>query len=305
MNEARYREAEAAFWATVDLQSTEHVATLPTLGTRVRVQEVGEGEPVLLIHGGPNSGSAWVPILPQLGDFRCLVLDRPGTGLSEPHPVTAGTIREFGATLAVDVLDALGLERAHLIASSFGGYVALLSAARAPDRFGRIVQMAAPAMLEGQRLPGFMRAVQMPGVRHLINALPPSRSQQERVLREIGHGVTADRDGFPEGMGDWYHALMQFTDTQKHDFEIIHAIRGPKGGFSGPASITDDDLARVSNPTHFIWGVDDAFGGPEVAKRTVAAMPDATLDLVPDAGHLPWIDDPTGVGRATAAYLGG
>ena len=305
MDEARYREAEAAFWATVGLEPKEHLVSLPTLGTRVRVQEIGTGDPVLLIHGGPNSGSTWVPILPHLADFRCLVLDRPGTGLSEPYPVTAGSLKGYGAELALDVLDALDVERAHVVASSFGGYIALLSVGSRPDRFGRMVQMAAPAMLEGQQLPGFMRAVQMPGVRHLINALPPGRSQQEKVLREIGHGATADRDGFPEGMGDWYHALMRFTDTQRNDFDMIHAIRGPKGSFHPECSITESDLAAVTIPTHFIWGVDDAFGGPEVARRIVAAMPDATLDLVPDSGHLPWIDDPAEVGRTTGAFLDG
>ncbi len=305
MNESAYREAEAAFWATVDLTPKEHFVKLPTLGTTVRVQEVGEGEPVLFLHGGPNTGSTWVPIMPWLTGFRCLILDRPGTGLSEPHPIGVGTLDEFASTLATDVLDALEVESAHVVASSLGGYIAIHSVGRSPERYRRMVQMAAPAMLPGQTVPGFMQGLFRPGLRHLIAALPPSRSHQTKVLREIGHGVTADRDAFPDGMGEWYFQMIKHTDTQKHDFDLIHAARGKGGTFNPEVAVTDAELAAVTVPTHFIWGSDDAFDGDKAARRTVEAMPDATLEMLPDSGHLPWIDNPERVGRATAEFLSG
>jgi pimeloyl-ACP methyl ester carboxylesterase len=305
MNEPAYREAEAAFWATVDLTPKEHFVRLPTLGTTVRVQDIGEGDPTLFLHGGPNTGSTWVPILPHLTGFRCLVLDRPGTGLSEPYRITADGVKEFASILATDVLDALGVDAAHVVASSLGGYIAIHSVGRSPDRYRRMVQMAAPAMLAGQTIPGFMRAIFKPGMRHLIGRLPPNRAYQEKVLREIGHDATADRDGFPEGMSEWYFQMTKHTDTQRNDFDTIHAVRGRGGSFNPACAITDDDLARVSVPTHFIWGLDDAFGSADAARRAVAAMPEATLELLEASGHLPWIDDPEFVGRRTAEFLMG
>ena len=84
MNEAKYREAEERLWDSAGRKPIEHFVELPRNGVRVRVQEVGEGPPALFLHGGPNSGSTWAPLLEHLEGFRCLLLDRPGTGLSDP-----------------------------------------------------------------------------------------------------------------------------------------------------------------------------------------------------------------------------
>jgi hypothetical protein len=57
MSEVDYRCAERRLWNSVGLTPHESFVTLPRLGVEARVQEVGEGEPVLFIHGGPNAGS--------------------------------------------------------------------------------------------------------------------------------------------------------------------------------------------------------------------------------------------------------
>jgi 2-hydroxy-6-oxonona-2,4-dienedioate hydrolase len=140
---AAYREAEARLQAAVGLAPpAEHQVRLDSTGTTVRVQELGEGDPVLFIHGGPNSGSTWVPLVAHLSGLRCLLVDRPGTGLSAPYPITAANLARIGAAFVADVLDGLGIDRAHVVASSFGGHLALRSAAATPQRFARMVQMA-------------------------------------------------------------------------------------------------------------------------------------------------------------------
>jgi hypothetical protein len=57
MNEGEYRRAEARLWASVGLEPSERRIRMPTTGAVVRVQELGQGEPVLFIHGAPNAGS--------------------------------------------------------------------------------------------------------------------------------------------------------------------------------------------------------------------------------------------------------
>jgi hypothetical protein len=97
---AAYRDAEATFWSSFGRRpSAEHHVRLPTTGTTVRVQEVGEGPPVLFLHGGPNTGSTWVPLVAHLDGLRCLLVDRPGTGLSAPYPITASNLPRIGATV--------------------------------------------------------------------------------------------------------------------------------------------------------------------------------------------------------------
>lgn len=115
----------------------------------LRVQEVGDGDPVLFMHGGPSAGSPRAPMLKNMRGFRCLLVDRPGSGLSEPFPMTAENLPEFGAAFVGDVLTGLEVGRTHVVTSSFGGHLAcgrprrnrVISGARCdhrrPGRFSR------------------------------------------------------------------------------------------------------------------------------------------------------------------------
>lgn len=297
---AAYRAAEATFWASIGREpTTEHQVRLPTTGTTVRVQEVGEGPPVLFLHGGPNTGSTWLPMLEHLHGWRCLLVDRPGTGLSAPYPVTASNLPRIGARIVAEVLDGLGVARAHVIASSFGGHLALRSAAAHPDRFDRMVQMAAPAMIPGDRLPPFMRLMAQGWVRRVMGALPPSERVNRQILRQIGHGRSLDTGRIPPALTDWYLAMQQHTDTMRNDGEMIgHALPHIES-----IQLTDELLAQVYVPTLFWWGADDTFGGEEVARQLVRSMPEATLTMVAEAGHLPWLDDPAGAAAAASSFL--
>jgi 2-hydroxy-6-oxonona-2,4-dienedioate hydrolase len=295
-----YRDAEATFWATIGRQPTaEHHVRLPTTGTTVRVQEVGEGPPVLFLHGGPNAGTTWVPLLEHLDGLRCLLVDRPGTGLSAPYPITASNLPRIGARFVPDVLDGLGITRAHVVGSSFGGHLALRSAAAHPDRFVRMVQMAAPALVPGDSIPPFMRLLARPTVRRVMNALPPNERAARGIFRQIGHGKSLDAGRIPQALFDWYLALQRYTDTMRNDGEVIGNAIPQRDAIR----LTDELLASIPVPTLFWWGADDTFGGEDVARHLAEVMPDARLTMVPDAGHLPWLDDPAGAAAVTAAFL--
>lgn len=295
-----YRDAEAAFWATIGRQpNAEHHVRLPTTGTTVRVQEVGEGPPVVLLHGAPNSGSTWLPLVEHLAGLRCLLVDRPGTGLSAPYTITASNLPRIGARFVPEILDGLGIDRAHVVGSSFGGHLALRSAAAHPGRFVRMVQMSAPALVPGDQIPPFIRLMARPTIRRIMHALPPNERGARAMLRQIGHGASLETGRIPQAFFDWYLALQRHTDTMRNDGEIIgnaipqwNAIR-----------LTDELLAGIAVPTLCWWGADDSFGGEDVASHLVEVMPDAQLTMVPDVGHLPWLDDPAGAAAATAAFL--
>lgn len=298
-----YREAEAGFWHSLGAHPTEREVELPRLGVRVRIQELGEGEPVLFVHGGPSAGTNWASLAARLPGFRCILVDRPGTGLSEPYPVTAGDLDAFADVFVVDVLDALALDRAHVVASSFGGFLALRGAAVAPDRFDRMVQMACPAGAAGMAVPGFMRAAAVAPLRRLITALPPDERGARSMLRQLGHGTTVDAGGFsPEFMG-WYLSLRRDTATLPNDLRMIASLVSPTGKVHPALDLPADLLGRVRTPTWFYWGEDDPFGGAAVATAMVEAMDDAGLEVVADSGHLPWLDDPERAARAVEAFL--
>ena len=286
-----YRAAEARQWDQYNIRPKEHFLDLAPLNAKVRVQEIGEGDPILFVHGGPNAGSTWASLVAELQDFRCLLLDRPGSGLSEPADITRYDFRRYGADMLVSVLDELGIQKSAVVASSFGGAMALFFAAAHPDRVTCMVQQGCPALIEGMGLPTFMRLLAIGPVGRFMAGQKSTMSVSLSILRQIGHGKTIDKDGLPPGMMDWYLVLMNETDTMRNELQAIQHIAGWRG--VRPEFSYDGDLmGSIPTPTLFLWGEDDTFGGREIAQRAVRSMPDASLVMFPDQGHLPWLDDP-------------
>jgi pimeloyl-ACP methyl ester carboxylesterase len=305
MDETAYRREEQRLWAAVGLEPTEHWVDLTTTGTRVRVQEVGQGEPALFVHGGPSAGSEFAPMLPHIQGLRCLLLDRPGTGLSAPFGRPSrefiADLSSIGARIVGDLLDGLGLERAHVVGSSFGSHLALRSAAATPERFDRMVNLSCPAFVQGDTIPPVIRLMRFALVGRILGALPPSKRANRSLHRQLGHGKSIAAGRIPAAYEDWYLALAKHTDTMRTDGEGI----GAAVPMWQDLWLTDDLLAKIGTPTLFVWGADDTFGGEDVARRLVAAMPDAKLEMLPDAGHLPWLDDAETVATAIDGFLAG
>ena len=102
-------------------------------GLRLFYQDTGSGPPLLLLMGHGLDHGFWAKQIPVYGEhFRCLALDNRGIGQSQVPP--AGYSVEDMATDTLQVMDALGLEAAHVSGFSMGGSIALAMALRAPAR---------------------------------------------------------------------------------------------------------------------------------------------------------------------------
>lgn len=291
MNEASFRRAEERLWMQVGVVPTEHRVPLRR-DVVVRVQEVGSGPPILFIHGTTNSAASWAFLAGRLApSFRCLLLDRPGCGLSGPLPAVPGVegLPEHGDMLVVDVLDALGIGSAHLVSTSMGGYFAFRAAVAHPERVGRIVQLGWSLGAPTGRLPLLMRLASLPGAGRLMAAMPVNERVVRSMFRQIGLKEALEAGRIPQAVIDTYVALLRDTDTMANEVAI-------GGGASllelvGRLELTDEILAGVRAPTLFLWGDRDPFGGPDDARAFVRRIPGAELQLVPGAGHAVWLDD--------------
>jgi pimeloyl-ACP methyl ester carboxylesterase len=304
VDESRYRQAERILWDAVGVTPDDRTVHLAALGTDIRVQAVGDGPPVLFLHGAPNAGSTWATVAARLPGFRLLIPDRPGAGLSTPlaRPVTLASAPEFGDRFAVDLLDALGVDRADVVASSFGGYLALRAAARHPGRFGRMVQLGCPAFVPGMRTPGMLRALASP-LRHVICRMPANPRGAAMALKQIGHGHTLRAGTIPAEMMSWNVAMQGHTATMTHDSTMIAALASPVRGAHPSLTLPAELLAAVLCPTSVVWGADDPFGDVRVGEALAASLPDAELHVLPKAGHLPWLDDPERCSELIRAHL--
>lgn len=298
----RYRQAERALWSYYGVTPRERFLDLAKPAVRVRVQEVGKGSPLLFIHGGPNAGSTWAPLAARLGDFRCILLDRPGSGLSETFDYHVPSLRSLLVDMMVSVIDALELPKLDLIVSSFGGFLGLELARTHPERVRRMVQQGCPAFLPTMKLPLFMRLLTISPVARLLGKQKPTVAASKNIFRQIGHGASLDANRIPKVFLEWYTALQAYTDTMPNEADGIQRVmtwRGPRQEFI----FNWEQLQQVTTPTAFFWGSEDIFGDVSTAQRVVETMPNATLEVLPGGGHLPWLDDPDGAGRHARAFL--
>jgi 2-hydroxy-6-oxonona-2,4-dienedioate hydrolase len=307
-NEVKYRRAERQLWDSFGMAPREQRIDLANLRTTVRLQEFGEGPPIVFVHGGSVAGSSWVQLVKRLDGFRCIVVDRPGCGLSDPLPDGAGvadveTVKRVADHLVSDVLDVLGLPRAHVLGTSFGGFFALRAAAAAPERINRVVlyswSMGAPM----DSTPMVMRFYAIPGVGQLAARMPVTRAAAKMMLRQVGLKAAIDSGKFNEEMLDWFVALLRHTPTMRNEIRATPKVITPINGLNTDMLFTDEFLQRITAPVYCFWGEDDPNGGAETAREFVARLPTGTLELVPGAGHAPWIDDIERATESTRNFL--
>ncbi len=304
MNEASYRAAEGRLWASLDARPTERWLDLPRHETRIRLQEVGDGPPVLFIHGANTAGASWASLASRLPHLRCLVIDRPGTGLSPPLPrrIDATSLSEIADTIVTDILDALELSAASVVASSLGGYIGLRAAAAAPDRVTRMVQFSWPVGAPTPRVPAMLRLLALPGVGRLVASMPASKRSVRALFKRLGQADALADGRITAADIDAYLSLLRDTDTMRNELAPVRALVSPRRGVRR-LDLDDDVLGRIRCPTLFIWGGHDPFGDADVARQLVPRIPKATLDLMPEAGHSPWLDDLDHCATAVEAFL--
>src|SRR5919206_1734896 len=306
MNELRYRRVEEALFADAGLDPVERWIDLPSIGTRARVLETGgEGPPVLFLHGGPNAAATWSYVASRAPGLRCLMLDRPGTGLSTA-PVAVPRVRDlprYVEHLTRDVLDALDLRRASLVGSSLGGYSALRSAAALPDRVDRVVLAGYPAFTPGWRQPGFFKLLRTPLLGRALLAAPVTRASVRMSLAQLGHKRSLAAGRIPDAMIDWTRAWQRDTDTMRNDARMIIGLGSWRGGFDPSLDLTLDDLAAITTPVLLLTGTDDPVGGEAESHRFASLLPDATVEPLVGAGHLPWLDDPACFSAHLTAWI--
>lgn len=292
MNTSRYREVEQRLWASLDLSPTERQVVLPRIGTRLRLQEVGDGPTVVFLHGGSASGANWAPMIPYMSGVRCVLVDRPGCGLSEQPDRDLGDLdsfREFAETFFVDLADSLDLDTANIVATSLGGCYALLGAAAHPERIERMVEFGFVPGAPMTHLPRMMRAGTLPGLRHVMQAIPPTRGAVKLILRQLGLGAALDDGRLTPELIDWFHSLLRDTNSLKNESTLPRELLPRKKSREVlPSSLLD----KVTCPVRFIWGGNDPLGGADVATGFVTKFSNAELELWPEGSHAPWIDDP-------------
>ncbi len=304
---ARFVAAEKTLWSRFGITTSERRLTLPG-GNELRVQEIGSGPPVVFIHGAIVAGSSWIVLAKALADeFRCILVDRPGCGLSDPIPDgplrSPAEFRGFADRLAPDLLDGLGLEAAPLVCTSMGGYFGFRAAITSPQRVTRLVELSWAMGTPMAKVPMMMRLGSPAPCKAIMTRMPITGSVVKTMLKQVGLRRAIESGSFDDDMLAWTVAILKHTDTfgSETDNNTFISLRGENPEFL----FTDEELARVQMPVLLLWGDEDTNGGRPEAEAFAARLPNASLEIVEEAGHAPWIDEPELCAARTRAFLRG
>jgi pimeloyl-ACP methyl ester carboxylesterase len=263
------------------------ITQLDVDGSAVTVSEVGTG-PVLLFYTGIGS-FIWRDVMLRLStDFRCVVLDPPGIGLSAPVPRSATTLAN-SARAVTTVVHALDLQDLTLVIHDTGAPPALAAAARTSDRVRGIVGVNTfgwkPA---GRAFRGMLAVMGSPLMRRvdvatgLIPRITATRFGVGRHLDDPSR--SAYRDGIARSIGAFHDYLREARFSDEIYGEVARALTGP--------------FRRL--PLLTIFGErNDPLGFQPQWKRL---FPCARQVVIPKGNHFPMCDDPDLVARAIRSW---
>ena len=223
------------------------------------------------------------------------MVDRPGCGLSDPLPRPLRDVDDFhrfADEVVADVLDALELERATVVATSFGGCLAVRSAATHPQRFAGMVELGYCFGAPMATVPFPMRVAAVPVLGRLMASVPPPRAAMGPLLRQIGLGGALAAGRISPEFVEWFLTLLRHTDTLGNEVAANPPLITPIRGLNPAVELEPELLARVPGPVAVVWGDDDPLGGVATARDFAACLSGAELTVVAGAGHAPWIDEP-------------
>jgi pimeloyl-ACP methyl ester carboxylesterase len=296
----RYRRAEQALWDHHGLKPRERFIDLDSPAVRIRVLEVGSGEPVLFVHGTVGLG-AWPALVRELPGFRCLILERPGWGLSSPLNFSNHPYKTVVADVLRNVLDSLSIDRAHVAGGSIGNVWALRLAQQHPTRVGRVVLLGGSPLVPQAQVPGIIRLLASP-IGALMVRLPDKPARVRSILRQAGHGASLDAGQIPDAFVDWRVALGRETDSMRHERDMVRAIVSGRA-FRPGLTFDDAELAAILQTTLYVFGTADHVGTVDVWRRATGLLPQGELRLVDGAGHMPWLDDPNRIASDISSFL--
>lgn len=257
--------------------------------------DIGQGPPVILIHG--FSGSMWQwerQILPLSQTYRVIIPDLIGHGLSD-KPDIDYTADELVQSF-IGFLDALHLDHAILVGNSMGGGVAIGTALTIPSRIDHLVLIAPmpPAVRERLASPLLRRGINTPSPEWLASAgnWLFGRGLTEVVLKELVY----DHTRLTPLVIERAYLNRSRPGAIPPLLRLIKSLPTWENGFA-------TQISRISHPTLLLWGMEDRVFLPKVGSDLQQLIPGAQLKLIPNAGHIPQWEQPDVVNVQIRSFL--
>jgi pimeloyl-ACP methyl ester carboxylesterase len=266
------------------------------MGTTIHYHEMGEGYPIIFLHSFGPGTTAWVTWYKVLAEFakhfRCIAMDLPNFAKTGPVEQDEN-IHSFQAKTALALMDALGIQKAHVVGNSQGGQSAMSFAYHYPDRISKLVWGAGHVGTMG----GYPNE-------YLISNYP-----EEGVMAAIEVMREPTHDNFRR-----YLRSMLFDPNLVMD-ELINYLMSMHTGrpdlveareriFTRPMPHDHSrEMMTISCPTLIVWGRNDRTCTFEIGINALNLTPNATLVVLKNTGHWVPFERPEEYTRQVLAFL--
>jgi pimeloyl-ACP methyl ester carboxylesterase len=254
--------------------------------TRVRYVDVGKGPAVVLLHGFASALETWNLLIPTLAQkHRVIALDLKGFGWTDrpegdysPHAQ---------AKLVLGLLDKLGVERAALVAHSWGSSVALTAAMHQPTRFTRIALY--DAWVYEEQLPTMFVWARADGLGELLFDLFYKERPDDKLPQAY-----FDKSLITEKFMEEVENAMDRPGTVA---AALAAVRGQR------FAQIQDRYKTIQHPVLLLWGREDVVTTVPMGERLLRDLPHARMIVYPRCGHMPMIEAASASNRDLAAFV--
>ncbi|MEM8766157.1 MAG: alpha/beta hydrolase [Pseudomonadota bacterium] len=256
------------------------MATVTSAGTEIYYETQGEGDAILFAHGAGGNAGIWFEQVAAFSDrYQCIAFDHRTFARTpaDPASINPGQFRDD----ALAVLDACGVERAHLVAQSMGGWTCLRLALDQPERVRSLTMSCTPGGLPN-----------------------PAPTESARNLTSSGDS----------GRAGVMATMSRATAADPVRMQLYQTINGYNTAFSmanlrslgDPAfAVTEAQCGTVELPVLFISGAEDPLFPPTQLKTYVPWFPDARMEVIADAGHSPYFEQPAVFNELLGEFLEG
>ncbi|WP_091737279.1 alpha/beta fold hydrolase [Phenylobacterium immobile] len=254
--------------------TAEHTSRFVRAGdVKVHYHEAGSGPALVCIHGGAPGAFGWGNFGRNMdalsAHFRTIIVDLPGYGKSDKPPIEGGQYG-FYAKIFIDMLDALGIDRAHIMGMATGGGAAIKMAIDYADRVDKLVLVSsvggvmqfAPQPTEGMKT-----------IRGYYGGDGPSPTKMRRYLETIMYDASLITEDL----------VMERYAASIDPAFMSQAPEGRPGSVAAQEPVWKD-LDRIKAPTYVLWGRDNRVQTYENALFMLSRIPDVQLHIYGQTG---------------------
>jgi pimeloyl-ACP methyl ester carboxylesterase len=257
----------------------------------------GEGPVILFVHGITGSCRHWDPLLPLLAErYTVIAPDLLGHGQSA-KPRGDYSLGAYAAGVR-DLLVALGHESATVVGHSLGGGIAMQFAYQFPERCDRLVLVSSGGL--GEEVSVLLRAAALPGSELVLPLLTHDKvhapaSAVGRFLGALHLKPGNDLAELAQGVGS-----LSDGDSRQAFLHTLRAVIDPRG-----QRVSARDRLHLTEvmPSLVVWGERDPIIPARHGREAHLAMPGSRLEILPEAGHFPQLDEPYPLAQILSRFM--